>query len=205
MEKPRNPLSRWLPGLSRIAVRGRAGPARRDAPMRCRRRTQRAPTQTWLALVPSHPTRISSPSGKMPTQTSRPPRFRFCFALRGVYCTPRFMRRAECTESADARSMRVGFCRNIRSRDRVRNGPEESWPLMQKPAVNPIALQRGEGEALWFFGALAIVKASSETTVGRVTVIEHIAPQCSAGASIRWRPWEMREISFRFWWATLYA
>ena len=46
-----------------------------------------------------------------------------------------------------------------------------------KPAVNPIALKQGEGEALWFFGALAIVKASSETTAGRVTVIEHLAPQ----------------------------
>jgi mannose-6-phosphate isomerase-like protein (cupin superfamily) len=48
-----------------------------------------------------------------------------------------------------------------------------------KPAINPIALQQGEGEALWFFGALAIVKASSETTAGRVTVIEHLAPQGS--------------------------
>jgi hypothetical protein len=44
-----------------------------------------------------------------------------------------------------------------------------------KPAVNPIALEQGQGEALWFFGALAIVKASSETTAGRVTVIEHLA------------------------------
>jgi mannose-6-phosphate isomerase-like protein (cupin superfamily) len=48
-----------------------------------------------------------------------------------------------------------------------------------RPTVNPIALQQGEGEALWFFGALAIVKASSETTAGRVTVIEHLAPQGS--------------------------
>jgi mannose-6-phosphate isomerase-like protein (cupin superfamily) len=44
-----------------------------------------------------------------------------------------------------------------------------------KPAVNPIALEQGEGETLWFFGALTIVKASSETTAGRVTVIEHLA------------------------------
>jgi mannose-6-phosphate isomerase-like protein (cupin superfamily) len=48
-----------------------------------------------------------------------------------------------------------------------------------KPAVNPIALRQGEGEALWFFGALAIVKASGETTAGRVTVIEHLAPEGS--------------------------
>lgn len=46
-----------------------------------------------------------------------------------------------------------------------------------KPAVNPIALKQGEGEALWFFGSLAIIKASTETTAGRVTVIEHLVPQ----------------------------
>jgi quercetin dioxygenase-like cupin family protein len=46
-----------------------------------------------------------------------------------------------------------------------------------KPAVNLIALKQGEGEALWFNGALVIVKASSETTAGRVTVIEHLAPE----------------------------
>jgi quercetin dioxygenase-like cupin family protein len=44
-------------------------------------------------------------------------------------------------------------------------------------AVSPIALQEGEGEALWFLGTLATVKASSETTDGRVAVIEHLAPQ----------------------------
>ena len=48
-----------------------------------------------------------------------------------------------------------------------------------KPAVNPIAMRQGEGEALWFFGALVIVKASGETTAGRVTVIEHLAPEGS--------------------------
>ena len=48
-----------------------------------------------------------------------------------------------------------------------------------KPAVNPIALKQGEGEALWFNGALVIVKASGETTAGRVTVIEHLAPEGS--------------------------
>ena len=48
-----------------------------------------------------------------------------------------------------------------------------------KPVVNPISLKHEEGEALWFFGALVIVKASSETTAGRVTVIEHLAPEGS--------------------------
>jgi len=46
-----------------------------------------------------------------------------------------------------------------------------------RPAVNPIALRQGEGEALWFFGALAIVKASSETTATGMTVMEHLAPR----------------------------
>ena len=45
------------------------------------------------------------------------------------------------------------------------------------PAVSPIALQQDEGEALWFLGALATIKASAETTDGRVAVIEHLAPQ----------------------------
>ena len=46
-------------------------------------------------------------------------------------------------------------------------------------SVDPIALQQDEGEALWFLGVLATVKASSETTGGRVAVIEHRAPQGS--------------------------
>lgn len=41
----------------------------------------------------------------------------------------------------------------------------------------PIALGPGEGEALWGFGVLATLKASSETTDGRVAVIEHLAPR----------------------------
>jgi quercetin dioxygenase-like cupin family protein len=45
------------------------------------------------------------------------------------------------------------------------------------PAVAPIALAPDEGEALWFLGFLVTVKASSETTGGRVAVIEHIAPR----------------------------
>src|SRR6185436_12354520 len=45
------------------------------------------------------------------------------------------------------------------------------------PAVAPIALGPGEGEALWFMGCLAVVKSSSETTGGRVAVIEHLASQ----------------------------
>ena len=43
-------------------------------------------------------------------------------------------------------------------------------------SATPIALQRDEGEALWFLGVLATIKASAETTAGRVAVIEHLAP-----------------------------
>jgi quercetin dioxygenase-like cupin family protein len=43
--------------------------------------------------------------------------------------------------------------------------------------VSPIALRAGEGEAIWAFGVLAMIKASGETTDGRVAVIEHLAPE----------------------------
>lgn len=43
--------------------------------------------------------------------------------------------------------------------------------------VAPIALQSGEGEALWFLGALVTIKASSETTAGRAMVTETLAPR----------------------------
>jgi quercetin dioxygenase-like cupin family protein len=43
--------------------------------------------------------------------------------------------------------------------------------------LKPIALQPDEGEALWFFGVLATIKASAQSTDGRVAVIEHLAPR----------------------------
>lgn len=43
----------------------------------------------------------------------------------------------------------------------------------------PIAFGPGEGEALWFLGALATIKSSAETTAGSVAVIEHLAPRGS--------------------------
>jgi quercetin dioxygenase-like cupin family protein len=46
---------------------------------------------------------------------------------------------------------------------------------IEQPA--PIALAPGEGEALWAFGFLATLKASSGTTNGRVAVIEHLGPR----------------------------
>ena len=45
------------------------------------------------------------------------------------------------------------------------------------PQLAPIALAPEEGEALWAFGFLATLKASRETTDGRVAVIEHLGPR----------------------------
>jgi quercetin dioxygenase-like cupin family protein len=43
--------------------------------------------------------------------------------------------------------------------------------------IAPIALGPGEGEALWGFGGLGTLKATSETTGGRVFVVEQLAPR----------------------------
>jgi quercetin dioxygenase-like cupin family protein len=48
---------------------------------------------------------------------------------------------------------------------------------MSTTAVQPIALQPAEGEALWFMGALATVKSTTTSTAGGVAVIEHRAPR----------------------------
>jgi quercetin dioxygenase-like cupin family protein len=48
-------------------------------------------------------------------------------------------------------------------------------PAMALAAPAPIALGPGEGEALWAFGCLITVKASSETTGGAVDVLDHLA------------------------------
>ena len=38
-------------------------------------------------------------------------------------------------------------------------------------------MHEGEGEARWFLGCLVTLKASTDTTGGRVAVIEHLAPE----------------------------
>ncbi len=57
--------------------------------------------------------------------------------------------------------------------------PRGTDSVNEQPAVAPIALAAGEGEALWFLGSLATIKASSESTAGRVAVIEHLSPRGS--------------------------
>jgi quercetin dioxygenase-like cupin family protein len=44
-------------------------------------------------------------------------------------------------------------------------------------SVAPIGLQPGQGEALWFLGFLTTTKATTESTAGRVAVIEHLGPR----------------------------
>jgi quercetin dioxygenase-like cupin family protein len=50
-------------------------------------------------------------------------------------------------------------------------------PPADSTGVAPIALSPGDGEALWFLGCLVTVKSSTETTGGRVAVLEHLAPR----------------------------
>jgi quercetin dioxygenase-like cupin family protein len=45
------------------------------------------------------------------------------------------------------------------------------------PSLAPISLKRDEGDALWAFGSLAMVKASSASTDSRVFVVEMLAPR----------------------------
>ena len=48
-----------------------------------------------------------------------------------------------------------------------------------RPSLLPIALGIEEGEAFWFFGTLATIKASSETSGGGI----HRKPACITIAS----------------------
>jgi len=45
------------------------------------------------------------------------------------------------------------------------------------PAPSPIALQPGEGEALWFHGHPGHHQGLNRRTAGRVAVIQHLAPK----------------------------
>ncbi len=45
------------------------------------------------------------------------------------------------------------------------------------PASRTFAHEPGEGEAWWWFGALATIKATAEQTGGRYTLVEILAPE----------------------------
>jgi quercetin dioxygenase-like cupin family protein len=49
--------------------------------------------------------------------------------------------------------------------------------MSQAPAALPIVRRQGEGDSRWFLGGLSTIKASAETTAGRVAVIENWAPR----------------------------
>ena len=49
--------------------------------------------------------------------------------------------------------------------------------MSQAATAHPIAHQQGEGDSRWFLGALSTIKASAETTAGRVAITENWAPR----------------------------
>jgi mannose-6-phosphate isomerase-like protein (cupin superfamily) len=55
-------------------------------------------------------------------------------------------------------------------------------PTTDTPAIAPIALGPDEGEALWGFGTLAVIKSTGATTGGRVAVIDNLAPRGAAAS-----------------------
>lgn len=42
----------------------------------------------------------------------------------------------------------------------------------QEKALKPVAVRSGEGEARWWFGALAVIKATAADTGGQMTIVE---------------------------------
>jgi quercetin dioxygenase-like cupin family protein len=52
---------------------------------------------------------------------------------------------------------------------------------MTQQMQDPVAVHKGEGEALWWFGCLAEIKATAADTGGRMTIIEITEPPGSEG------------------------
>lgn len=48
--------------------------------------------------------------------------------------------------------------------------------MNQAPALNPVAIQSNEGEARWWFAALAVIKATAADTGGQMTIVEVTEP-----------------------------
>ena len=46
----------------------------------------------------------------------------------------------------------------------------------QAPALEPVAVRTGEGEARWWFNGLAVVKATAADTGGQMTILEITEP-----------------------------
>jgi quercetin dioxygenase-like cupin family protein len=61
----------------------------------------------------------------------------------------------------------------------VNNSPTAPTQGSSTAEVAPIALGPNEGESLWFLSSHVSIKASAQTTAGRVAVIEHLSPRGS--------------------------
>jgi quercetin dioxygenase-like cupin family protein len=46
----------------------------------------------------------------------------------------------------------------------------------EAPSLEPVAVRTGEGEARWWFGALAEIKATAADTAGQMTIVEVTEP-----------------------------
>ena len=46
----------------------------------------------------------------------------------------------------------------------------------QAPALKPLAVRRDEGDARWWFGGLAVIKATAADTGGQMTIVEMTEP-----------------------------
>ena len=46
----------------------------------------------------------------------------------------------------------------------------------QAPALKPVAVPSGGGEARWWFGSLAVIKATAADTGGQMTIVEVTEP-----------------------------
>jgi hypothetical protein len=46
----------------------------------------------------------------------------------------------------------------------------------QAPALKPVAVRRDEGDARWWFGGLAVIKATATDTGGQMTIVEMTEP-----------------------------
>ena len=46
----------------------------------------------------------------------------------------------------------------------------------QAPALKPVTVRRDEGDARWWFGGLAVIKATAADTGGQMTIVEMTEP-----------------------------
>jgi quercetin dioxygenase-like cupin family protein len=54
-------------------------------------------------------------------------------------------------------------------------------------ALEPVAIRRDEGEARWWFGALAVIKTTAAETGGQLTIVEVTSPPGEAPLHVHYR------------------